>query len=84
MGMNIIFLLAMVIFFYFMILRPQKKRQTEYKNMLDKIKVGDNIVTIEGIHGKIIKIEEDKVYILTGTNKKTKLVMLKTAISNIK
>lgn len=81
---NLIFLVVMILFFYFMILRPQKKRQTAYKDMLEKIKVGDEIVTIGGIHGKIIKIEDDKVSILTGINKKTKLVMVKTAISSIK
>lgn len=81
---NIIFLLLMVAIFYFMIIRPQKKRQTQYKNMLDTLKVGDNIVTIGGIHGKVVKIDEDKISILTGKANKTKLIMLKSAVDHIK
>lgn len=81
---SIIFLLLMVAVFYFMIIRPQKKRQTLYKDMLSALKVGDKIVTIGGIHGKVVKIDEDKISILTGKANKTKLVMLKSSVDHIK
>lgn len=81
---NIIILVVMILFFYFMILRPQKKRQNEHKEMLDNIKLSDEVVTIGGVHGKVVKIEDDKITILTGRNRETKLVFLKVAVSNKK
>ncbi|MEG0641252.1 MAG: preprotein translocase subunit YajC [Clostridium sp.] len=83
MGMNLIFLVLMFAVFYFMIIRPQKKKQQKYKEMIDTLKVGDKIVTIGGIHGKIVNIDEGKVSILTGKDSKTKLVMLKSAIDHV-
>ncbi|MEF9935647.1 MAG: preprotein translocase subunit YajC [Clostridium sp.] len=83
MEMNLIFLVLMFGVFYFMIIRPQKKRQQQYKEMLNALKVGDKIITIGGIHGKVVKIDEDKVSILTGKANKTKLVMLKSAIDRV-
>ncbi|MEG0370738.1 MAG: preprotein translocase subunit YajC [Clostridium sp.] len=83
MGMNLIFLVLMFAVFYFMIIRPQKKKQQKYKEMIDTLKVGDKIVTIGGIHGKIVNIDEGKVSILTGKDSKTKLIMLKSAIDHV-
>ncbi|MEG2892795.1 MAG: preprotein translocase subunit YajC [Clostridium sp.] len=83
MEMNLIFLVLMFAVFYFMIIRPQKKKQKQYQEMLSALKVGDKIVTIGGIHGKIVKIEDDKVAILTGKANKTRLVMLKSSIERI-
>jgi preprotein translocase subunit YajC len=58
-GMNMIFLLAMVAVMYFLMLRPQMKKQKEQKAFNEGVKVGDKIVTIGGIHGKISAINAD-------------------------
>ncbi|KMT21264.1 preprotein translocase subunit YajC [Clostridium cylindrosporum] len=81
---NLMFLVLMIGVFYFMIIRPQKNKQSKYRQMLEALTVGDNIVTIEGIHGKVVKIDSDKIAILTGKANKTRLVMSKTAIDHIK
>ncbi len=83
MGANLILLVVMIGIFYFMIIRPQKKRQTAYQEMLKSLKVGDRIVTIGGIHGKVVKIDGNNIAILTGKANKTRLVMIKNSIDHI-
>lgn len=78
-------LLPMIIFFialYFFIIYPQKKREKKFKEMLAKLKVGDDIITIGGIIGKVFNIKDDVVTIEVGQDK-TKLKIEKTAIKNI-
>ena len=63
-------LLPMVVLFvvmYFMIIRPQKKREKLTRDMLAGLIVGDKIVTIGGIQGKIVSIKDDSIVIATGT-----------------
>lgn len=60
-------LIIMVVLFYFILIRPQRKRDKENKAMLAAMKVGDKVVTIGGICGKITKIKDSFVYIETGS-----------------
>ncbi len=67
----IFMLVVMFAVFYFILIRPQKKKEKELKNMLAALKVGDEVATIGGIHGKIIRIKDD-LFVLEsgiGTNK---------------
>jgi len=78
----IIPLLPIILIFYFMIIRPQKKQQKQLRNMLDALQVGDKVVTVGGIIGKIVKIKEDEVVIETGNNaEKSQIKFQKAAIS---
>ena len=49
--------------FYFLIIRPQSKRQKETKRMLAEIKKGDKIQTIGGIRGTIVSVKEDSIIV---------------------
>lgn len=60
-------MILMIVVFYFILIRPQRKKDKENKNMLANLKVGDNITTIGGIVGTIIKIKDEKIVIETGT-----------------
>ncbi|MFT4251233.1 MAG: preprotein translocase subunit YajC [Caulobacter sp.] len=51
----------LIVFFYFMILRPQQKRQKEHQTMLNNLKRGDNVVLSSGVLGKIVRVEEREV-----------------------
>ena len=75
-------LLIMIGVFYFMIIRPQRKKDKETKKMLDEMKVGDNITTIGGICGKITKLRDEIVTIEVGADK-TELVFEKWAIKTV-
>ena len=77
---TLIMILAMVGIFYFMIIRPQKKRENQAKEMRNSIKVGDEIVTIGGICGKVTNVKDDTVTILSSESKMT---FLKTAIASV-
>lgn len=80
--MNILLMVAFIALIYFMMIRPQRKRDKEVKDMRSALKIGDEIVTIGGIVGKIVKIKEDVVVIQVGADK-VKLEFLKSAIGNV-
>ncbi len=66
---------------YFFTIRPQNKRDKELKNFRNNLKPGDEIVTIGGIYGRVVRIMEDRVVIVVGSEK-TKLEMAKSAINS--
>ena len=47
--------------FYFLLIRPQKKKDKQFKDMLSALEIGDKIVTIGGFYGKVTKIKDDKI-----------------------
>lgn len=59
-------LIILIVLFYFLWIRPQRKRDKETKAMLDALKVGDKVVTVGGICGKVAKIKDNYVFIETG------------------
>jgi len=54
--------------FWFFLIRPQKQKQKAHQEMLDKLQVGDKVITIGGIKGKVIKIKEDNLRIRVSSN----------------
>jgi preprotein translocase subunit YajC len=67
--------------FYFLIIRPQNKKQKETANMLKALKKGDKIVTIGGIHGLIQSVKENSIIVRVDEN--TKLEFSRSAISGV-
>jgi preprotein translocase subunit YajC len=65
----IIWIVVLFAMFYFLIIMPQRKRDKSYKNMMSELKVGDKIVTIGGILGKVIALKEQTVDIQTVDSK---------------
>ena len=57
----IIFLLLIFGVFYFLFIRPQRKRQKEHRDMTLDLKIGDKVITAGGIYGKVESIGEDSV-----------------------
>ena len=62
------FLPMVVLFavFYFMLIRPQRKKDKQVKEMLNNLKAGDRICTIGGIYGTIVGIKDDTVILSVG------------------
>ena len=79
---QIVMLVALFAIMYFMLIRPQQKKDKEVKQMRDSLKVGDQILTIGGIYGKIVRIKEDRVTIQVGADR-TKLEIAKWAVNNV-
>ena len=63
-------LILIFLIFYFLLIRPQQKKQKEHKVLLDSIQRGDEILSSGGILGKVIKVDNDKltVEIAKGVN----------------
>lgn len=78
---TLIFFALIFVVFYFMILRPQQKRQKEREKMLSAVKKGDKVVTSGGIHGKVTSVDEKTVCVEVDNN--VTLKMEKTAVSVI-
>ena len=78
--LNFIPLILMFVVFYFLIIRPQKKKANEVNEMRENLKVGDKIITIGGIIGKIILVKEDYLVIETSSDN-TKIEIMKWGIN---
>lgn len=74
-------IILMFVIFYFLLIRPQQKRQKEVREMQAALQKGDKIVTIGGLHGVIDAIDEDKVVI---TCQNAKLTFDRAAIREVK
>lgn len=72
-------ILGMVVVFYFFFIRPQQKKQKETKKFIEEIKKGTQIVTVGGIHGKVVEVSENQV--LVDVDRGTKLLIEKSSIS---
>ncbi len=77
--MQITMLLLILVVFYFFMIRPQMKKQKELKKFRENLKTGDKIVTIGGIHGKIVEINDTTATI---TSEGSRLRIDKSAISS--
>lgn len=77
MGQLIPLVLILVVFYFFMI-RPQMKKQKELKKFRENLAVGDKVVTIGGVHGKILEITDTTVLI---NSEGSKIRFEKSAIS---
>ncbi|MCQ2455599.1 MAG: preprotein translocase subunit YajC [Clostridia bacterium] len=60
---TVIYLVVILAVMYFLLIRPQRKKTKEEKKMRESLQVGDDIVTIGGIYGKVISLKEDTIVI---------------------
>ena len=58
---TLMFILPIIFIFWFLIIRPEKKRKQEHIRMIAEIEKGDKIVTIGGIYGRVIERKDDKL-----------------------
>ena len=79
--MSFLPLVAIIAIFYFLILRPQNRKQKETQKMLSALKKGDRIVTIGGIHGIIQSVKESTIIVKVDEN--VKLEFNRAAISSV-
>ncbi|WP_234978588.1 preprotein translocase subunit YajC [Anaerosalibacter sp. Marseille-P3206] len=79
---SIIMLVVFFLILYFLTIRPQQKREKQIREMRDSLNVGDEIITIGGIFGKVIKVKEDMVSIEVGSDK-TRFDITKWAVGSV-
>ena len=75
-------MILIFVVFYFLLIRPQRKKDKEAKQMLANLKVGDRVCTIGGIYGTLVRIKDDVLTIEVG-EQKNQLVIARWAIRNV-
>ena len=76
--------ILIIVIMYFLMIRPQMKRQKERKQMIEAVKKGDKIVTSGGVHGKITGFTDDGNTVIVQVDDKVKLNIDKSAINIVK
>jgi len=76
-------LLLILLIMYFLIMRPQAKKQKEREKMLQSLQKGDAVVTIGGIHGKIIGFKQNNQIVVLRVDDKVKLEVDRSAIASV-
>lgn len=80
--LTMIFLGLLLVLMYFLMIRPQRKKDKENAAMRNSLKPGDKVVTIGGVVGKVCSVKEDVVTIETGADK-VRIKFVKNAISSV-
>lgn len=75
-------MLAIVVVFYFILIRPQRKKDKAVKDMLSALKPGDRVCTIGGVYGTVTAIKDDTVKIVVGAQK-TEMVFARWGIRSV-
>ena len=76
--------ILIILVMYFLMIRPQVKRQKERQRMIDAVQKGDNVVTSGGIHGKIMGFTDDDKTVILRVDEKVKLNVDRSAIQMVK
>lgn len=79
---TLVMMIAMIAVFYFLLIRPQRKKDKAVKAMLDALKVSDRVCTIGGIYGTVTALKDDTVTLAVGAQK-TSLVFARWAIRSV-
>lgn len=81
----IVYVIGIIAFFYFMMIRPQKKEQAKMNAILSKLEAGDSVLTTSGFYGVVIDVDDEDgtVIVEFGNNKNCRIPMNKTAIAQV-
>ena len=79
---TVVMMVAMIAIFYFLLIRPQRKKDKQVKDMLAALKVGDRICTIGGLYGTIAALKDDTVTLTMGSLQNT-IVIARWAIRSV-
>ncbi len=73
--------ILIIVIMYFLMIRPQQKKQKEKQRMLEALKKGDNVITLGGIHGKVTGFTDNDKTVIIKVDDKVKLNIDRSAIS---
>lgn len=75
-------ILLMIVIFYFLLIRPQQKKEKDRKNMINTLQKGDKVVTVGGIYGTVTGVKEAEDIIVLKVSDNTKIDFTRSAIQN--
>jgi preprotein translocase subunit YajC len=70
---------AIIAIFWFLLIRPQRRRAQEHQNLLSQLKKGDEVMTEGGLIGEVVHIKDDRVTLKTAENTRVVVARLKIA-----
>ncbi|OQX87815.1 MAG: preprotein translocase subunit YajC [Candidatus Omnitrophica bacterium 4484_70.2] len=79
---NLLPLIFLFVLFYFLLIRPQQKKQREHQKLIQSLKKNDEIVTVGGIHGTIVNVKEKTFVVRVDNN--VKMEIDKSSVSYLK
>ncbi len=79
--MSFLPLVLIMLVFYFLILRPQQKKEKERKEQINALQKGDEVLTVGGIFGKVTEVAESHVMVQIDTNVKVRIA--KNAVQDV-
>ena len=74
-------LILIFLIFYFLLIRPQQKKQKEHKILLDSIQRGDEILSSGGILGKVLKVDNDKLTV--EISKSVNVTIIRSTVADV-
>ncbi|MCR5669189.1 MAG: preprotein translocase subunit YajC [Lachnospiraceae bacterium] len=80
---SLVWIVVLLVFMYFLFIRPQQKETKQKNAMMASLEVGDTILTTSGFYGVLIDIQEDTVIVEFGSNKNCRIPMQKAAIVQV-
>ena len=79
---GILYIVGLFVLLWFLLIRPQQKRQKQHQEMVKNLRVNDKVITIGGIYGTILKIKEESFILRVSEN--VKIEVMKSAISQVR
>ncbi len=76
---SLIMIVGFIALMYFMLIRPQKKQQKKEKQMRDSLQIGDEIITIGGIYGRVVSLKEDSL-VIESSGDRSKIQIQRSAV----
>lgn len=76
---SLIMIVGFIALMYFMLIRPQKKQQKKEKQMRESIQIGDEIITIGGIYGRVVSLKEDSL-VIESSGDRSKIQIQRSAV----
>ena len=76
--------ILIIVVMYFLMIRPQQKKQKEHQRMLEQLKKGDNVITSGGIHGKVAGFTDENKTVIIKVDDNVKLNIDKSFITTVK
>lgn len=77
----LIMLGVLIVVYYFILIKPQRKKEQQIKAMRDSLAVGDEVITIGGFVGRVVSVKDDDTLVIEVGADKTKLKLMKWGIS---
>lgn len=76
----VLYVVALIAIFYFLAIRPSRKRDKQLKEMQAAIQIGDDVVTSSGFYGKVVEMSGDVITVEFGTNRGVRIPIKKSEI----